>query len=108
MTKKFKTKKHSIEFDVLSPEEALAWLDSKGIKYEICDTPIPIMGNKASCGVPKDIGDEMIEGYFYLPKSVVGLHPLVDIPAQGPDGTVQPLCLQRSAKIPGCQPGFVI
>ena len=83
MTKKFKTKKHSIEFDVLSPEEALAWLDSKGIKYEICDTPIPIMGNKASCGVPKDIGDEMIEGYFYLPKSVVGLHPLVDIPAQG-------------------------
>jgi DNA polymerase V len=83
MTKKFKTNKDSAEFAILSPEEALAWLDGNGIKYEICDTPIPIMGNKASCGTPKDIGDEMIEDYYYLPKSVVGLHPLVDIPAQG-------------------------
>lgn len=83
MTKKFKTNKESAEFVILSPEEALAQLDSKGIKYEICDTPVPIMGNTASCGFPKDMGDEMIEGYFYLPKSVVGLHPQVDIPAQG-------------------------
>ena len=50
MTKKFKTGNHSIEYDVLSPEEALAWLDSKEIRYEVCDTPVPIMANKASCG----------------------------------------------------------
>lgn len=83
MTKKFKTNKESAEFVILSPEEALEQLGSNGIKFEICDTPVPVMGNKASCGMPKDVGDEMIDGYVYLPKSVVGLHPLVDIPAQG-------------------------
>lgn len=67
----------------MSYEEALAFLDSKGIRYEVCDTPVPVLANKVNCGVPLDSGDQMIEGYYYLPKSVVGLHPVVDIPAQG-------------------------
>ena len=67
----------------MSYEEALAFLDSKGIKYEICDTPIPVLANKVNCGVPLDPGEQMIDGYYYLPKSVVGLNPVVDIPAQG-------------------------
>lgn len=67
----------------MSYEEALTFLDSKGIKYEVCDTPVPMLANKVNCGVPLDPGEQMIEGYYYLPKSVVGLHPLVDIPAQG-------------------------
>ena len=72
-----------MNYYVMSPEEAIAWLDNKNVKYEVCDTPIPIMGNKVNCGVTLGIGDEMIEGYYYLPKSATGLHPLIDIPAQG-------------------------
>lgn len=67
----------------MSYEETLAFLDSKGIRYEVCDTPVPVLANKVNCGVPLDSGEQMIEGYYYLPKSVVGLHPVVDIPAQG-------------------------
>ena len=68
---------------VMTPEEALASLDSNGIKYEICDTPVPVLGNKVNCGMPLGIGDEMIEGYFWLPKSELGNNPTVDWPARG-------------------------
>ena len=72
-----------MDYYVMSPEEAIVWLDTKGIRYEVCDTPIPIMGNKLNCGITLGIGDEMIEGYYYLPKSAVGLHPQMEVPAQG-------------------------
>ena len=68
---------------VMTPEEVMASLDSKGIPYEICDTPVPVLANKVNCGVPLDSGEQMIDNYYYLPKSVVGLHPTVEIPAQG-------------------------
>lgn len=68
---------------MMTPEEALAYLNNQGVNYEICDTPVPVLSNKVNCGLPKDSGDEMIEEYYYLPKSMVGLHPLVDIPTQG-------------------------
>ena len=67
----------------MTPEELFAFLDSKGIKYEICDIPVPVLANKVNCGVPLDSGEQMIDGYIYLPKSMVGLNPVVDIPAQG-------------------------
>lgn len=72
-----------MNYYVMTPEEAKVWLDGKKVKYEVCDTPIPIMGNKVNCGVTLGIGDEMIEGYYYLPKSAVGLYPLIEMPAQG-------------------------
>lgn len=68
---------------LMSAEEATAWFDSKGFDYKWCDVPIPIMAGKVNCGVPQGIGDEMIEGYYYLPKSAVGLHPQVELHAQG-------------------------
>jgi SOS-response transcriptional repressor LexA len=83
MTKKKKSEERGFEPYVMTPEEALAFLDRKGIKYEICDTPVPVLGNKVNCGVPLDSGEQMIEEYYYLPKSVVGLNPVVDIPTQG-------------------------
>lgn len=83
MTKKLKSEGNGLEPYYMSYEEALAFLDSKGIRYEVCDTPVPVLANKVNCGVPLDPEEQMIEGYYYLPKSVVGLHPLVDIPAQG-------------------------
>ena len=68
---------------MMTVEEALAFLDNNGIKYEMCDTPIPLLGNKVVCGAPQGIGDEMIEGYYYLPKSKLGNYPIVDWPACG-------------------------
>ena len=67
----------------LSPEETMALFEKKGIRYEVCDTPVPVLANGVRCGAPHGVGDQTIEGYYYLPKSVVGLHPVVDIPAVG-------------------------
>lgn len=61
----------------------MTWLDSKGLSYKLCDVPIPIMTGRVNCGAPLSIDDEMIEGYYYLPKSAVGLHPQVELCAQG-------------------------
>lgn len=83
MSEKSKTKGDGWDPSVMSPEEALAFLDSKGIGYEICDTPVPVLANKVSCGVPKGIGDEVIDDYYHLPKSLVGLKPMIEISAQG-------------------------
>ena len=83
MTKTVKLKKNGIMPYVMTAEEALAFFDSKGIKYEICDTPVPVLANRVSCGLPQDSGAQMIDDYYYLPKSAVGLHPVVEIPAQG-------------------------
>ena len=44
------------EPEMMAPEEALALLDNKGIRYEMCDTPVPYSENKVSCGKPLDIG----------------------------------------------------
>ncbi len=84
MSKKIELKKKKgCEAYVMSPEEALEFFDRHGIKYEICDTPVPVLGNRVSCGIPSDTGEQVIEDYFYLPKSVVGLHLIVDVVAQG-------------------------
>lgn len=68
---------------VMPAEEGMRWLESKGIMFDVCDTPIPLLGNEVNCGVPLGIGDEIIEGYYYLPKSALGNNPLIDVPARG-------------------------
>ena len=78
-----KRKLSKSEPNVMSAEEALAWLNSLRIEYEVCDTPVPLLGNMVNCGSPLGIGDETIEGYFYLPKSELGNYPIVDWPARG-------------------------
>lgn len=69
--------------DVMSAEEAMTWLNSKDVDFDLCDTPVPLLGNTVSCGLPLGIGDELIEGYYYLPKSKLGNNPIVDWPARG-------------------------
>ncbi len=83
MTKQIVSKEEAYEPYVMSPEETLALLDSKGIAYEMCDTPVPVVENSVRCGQPTDVGEQRIDDYYYLPKSVVGLNPVVEIPAQG-------------------------
>lgn len=68
---------------VMPAEEGMRWLESKGIMFDACDTPIPLLGNEVNCGTPLGIGDELIEGYYYLPKSALGNNPLIDVPARG-------------------------
>ena len=67
----------------MSASEAKEWLDNKGIDYEVCDTPVPVLANKVNCGQPLGIGDETIDDYYYLPKTMVGVHPVMEIHAQG-------------------------
>lgn len=76
-------KKNTVVPQLMSAEESMTWLDSKGFSYKLCDVPIPIMTGRVNCGAPLSIDDEMIEGYYYLPKSAVGLHPQVELCAQG-------------------------
>ena len=71
------------EPEMMAPEEALALLDNKGIRYEMCDTPVPYSENKVSCGKPLDIGDYMIKEYRNLPRSVVRNHEVISIQALG-------------------------
>ncbi|MCR4582757.1 MAG: hypothetical protein K5764_04295 [Prevotella sp.] len=44
------------EPSVMSADVALAWLYSHGTRYEVCDTPVPLVGNTANCGSPSGIG----------------------------------------------------
>ena len=83
MTKKIELKVKGCEPYVMSPEEAMAYMDANDIRYEICDTPVPVLANSVSCGMPQDVGEQMIDDYYYLPKSATGPHPVVEIPAQG-------------------------
>ena len=83
MTKKMRTEENGWMPYVMTPEEAMDSLANRGIPYELCDTPVPVLENRVNCGVPLDSGEQMIDSYYYLPKSVVGLHPMVEIPAQG-------------------------
>ena len=71
------------EPEMMAPEEALAFLDNKGIRYDVCDTPVPYSENKVNCGRPLDIGDYMIKEYRNLPRSVVRNHEVISIQALG-------------------------
>lgn len=83
MTKRLTTEERGWMPYVMTEEETRALLESRGIGYVDCDTPVPVVANKVSCGVPQDMGDLMIEAYEGLPYSAVRLHPVVGIPAKG-------------------------
>ena len=71
------------ELDIMSAEEAVAWLDEKGINHEECDTPIPILSNPVICGTPRDMGDVNIDDYYLVPKSRTGINPIQEWTATG-------------------------
>lgn len=64
-------------------KEMIALLESAGCRPQLCDKPIPLSGNAVMCGLPTEPGDEYFSEYIMLPKSVVGMHPEVFIPAEG-------------------------
>lgn len=56
-------------------QEIFALLDEAGVKYELCDTPVPVSLSGVPCGFPTDLGDECIDDYILVPKSIVGAQP---------------------------------
>ena len=49
----------------------------------MCDTPIGVSSNRVKCGLPTGIGDEDIDEYWLLPKSLTDMHPELLIRADG-------------------------
>jgi hypothetical protein len=50
MTKKNESEEMTFEPYVMSAEETLEFLDAKGIEYEICDSPVPVVSNSVERG----------------------------------------------------------
>ena len=61
----------------------MALLDEAGVRYELCDTPVPVSLSGVPCGFPTDFGDECIDDYILVPKSIVGTHPEMYVSAIG-------------------------
>ena len=64
-------------------KELCALLDEAGMRYELCDTPVPVSLSGVPCGFPTELGDECIDDYILLPKSIVGNHPEMFVSAIG-------------------------
>jgi len=64
-------------------KELMRLLDNAGVRADLCDTPIPLSTSSARCGLPSELGDEGVDDYIKIPKSVVGTHPEMFIPVQG-------------------------
>lgn len=64
-------------------DEILALLDEAGVKYSICDTPVPVSLTGVPCGFPSELGDECIDDYILVPKSIVGPNPEMYVNAVG-------------------------
>lgn len=64
-------------------KELCALLDEAGMRYELCDTPVPVSLTSVPCGSPTELGPEEIDDYILLPKALVGNHPEMFVPAIG-------------------------
>lgn len=64
-------------------KEIFDLLEKQGMRPQLCDTPVPVSGSTAHCGDPTEIGDESIDDYILIPKSLVGQNPEMYVPAVG-------------------------
>lgn len=64
-------------------QELIKVLEQQGMRPQLCDTPVPVSVSSARCGLPTEIGDESIDDYILIPKSLVGQNPEMYIPAVG-------------------------
>lgn len=53
-------------------EELLRLLDAAGMRPMVCDTPVGVSGSSVKCGMPTEMGDEWIDDYILVPKSLAG------------------------------------
>ena len=64
-------------------KQAISLLEKQGWNPMVCDTPIAVSSCSVKCGIPTEIGDEYIEDYWLLPKSMTNMHPEIMIRANG-------------------------
>lgn len=64
-------------------KEMIVLLRSAGVEPMLCDTPVAVSVAGVPCGSPRELDDESIEDYILLPKALVGLHPMMFVPADG-------------------------
>ena len=63
--------------------ELIADMRAMGLDVELCDTPVPVSLSGVPCGSPAELGDQCIDDYVMVPKSVVGNHPEMLVPVIG-------------------------
>ena len=51
--------------------ELIADMRAMGLDVELCDTPVPVSVVGVPCGSPAELGDQCIDDYVMVPKSVV-------------------------------------
>ena len=61
----------------------IADMRAMGLDVELCDTPVPVSVAGVPCGSPAELGDQCIDDYVLVPKSVVGNHPEMLVPVIG-------------------------
>lgn len=64
-------------------KEIFERLKQQGWQPLLCDTPVAISYSKVKCGMPTEIGDEGVDDYWWLPKSLTDMHPEMMIRADG-------------------------
>lgn len=64
-------------------QRAINLLEKQGWNPMICDTPIAVSSCSVKCGIPTEIGDECIDDYWLLPKSLTNMQPEIIIRANG-------------------------
>jgi len=86
-------------------KEVMGLLRAAGMKAMLCDTPVAVSAAGVPCGSPTVLGDECIEDYYLLPKALVGMHPMMFVPADGDsmldagyeDGDLLRVCFGKEA-----------
>ncbi|MBQ7988453.1 MAG: hypothetical protein IJ253_08080 [Bacteroidaceae bacterium] len=64
-------------------KETIGLLGQAGVQVMLCDTQVPRSSIAVKCGQPAMPGDSDAEDYILLPKSLVGSHPEIFVPAVG-------------------------
>ncbi len=64
-------------------KEILDGMWQAGWAVELCDTPVPVSENPVMCGMPTEMGDDVVDDYVLLPKALVGMTPYVLVPVKG-------------------------
>lgn len=86
-------------------KEMMGLLRAAGMQAMLCDTPVAVSTVGVPCGSPTELGDECIEDYYLLPKALVGMHPMMFVPADGDsmldagyeDGDLLRVCFGKEA-----------
>ena len=64
-------------------KETFEMLERQGWQPMLCDTPVGVSYSKVKCGHPTELGDEGIDDYWLLPKSLTDNQPEMMIRADG-------------------------